>query len=223
MNRPKKRRLKKRYWLLIDVAILFVFFILLTHKPGRYSSIGIGYPEDNESSGYLADELKPGLRKGLRVGRPFDLVITQEGINEILVSSEWPRESEGTNFSEPKVFFESNRILLMGTAKVKDTKFIVTIAVIPTFNEEGFLNLEMEKMKVGALNLTLIARMMAKKMYTKKAAQTQLDTESLQAKIIASLLTGKPFDPVFEFEGKNIRAEEIFIEQEKMTVRLAPL
>ncbi len=92
MNRPKKRRLKKRYWLLIDVAILFVFFILLTHKPGRYSSIGIGYPEGNEGSGYLADELKPSLRKGLWVGRPFDPVFEFEEQNiraeEIIIEQE---------------------------------------------------------------------------------------------------------------------------------------
>ena len=92
------------YWLLIDVSILVVFFILLTHKPGRYSSVGISYPEGNEGSGYLANELIPSLRKGLQDGREFDLVITEEGINEILVSSEWSRESEGTDFSEPRCF-----------------------------------------------------------------------------------------------------------------------
>ena len=111
----------------------------------------------------------------------------------------------------------------MGTAEMKGTKFVVTIAVAPTFNEEGLLNLEMSKMNVGALNVSVFARMMAKKMYAKQASEMEIDMESLRNRAVASLLSGEAFEAVFEFEGQRVGVEEITIETGKMIIRLVPL
>ncbi|GAH89511.1 unnamed protein product, partial [marine sediment metagenome] len=117
MKKRKKRKFKKRYWLLIDLAIAIVIFALLLHKPGRYKPPE--YTDDKLVSPYLTNILGPAIHNGAQREEPFELVVTQKGINEIIAWSKWPKESEGVRFSAPVVFFVPDRIELMGTANMK--------------------------------------------------------------------------------------------------------
>jgi hypothetical protein len=79
------------------------------------------------------------------------------------------------------------------------------------------------------MNITPIARLMAKRMYTERLATVHVDTENLRAKIAASLLNDEPFEPVinvrdiFEDVDKKVRIEKITITQKKLTIRLVPV
>ena len=226
MKKRKKRKFKKRYWLLIDLAIAIVIFALLLHKPGRYKPPE--YTDDKLVSPYLTNILGPAIHNGAQREEPFDLVVTQKGINEIIAWSKWPKESEGVRFSAPVVFFVPDRIELMGTANMKGADLVVTIVVEPRLNEEGLLNLHVAKLKIGAMNITPLARMIAKRMYAQRLATVPIDTEDLGAKIAGSLLNDEPFEPVFdiadifESENKKLRIEKITIMQEKLILRLVP-
>jgi len=101
-------------------------------------------------------------------------------------------------------------------------EFVVTIVLHPQVDEQGLLNLHVAKVKVGAMNITPLAKIMAKKMYADRLATVRVDTEALQTKIAASFLNEEPFDPVFEVEKQKIRIEQITVEQESLTARLAP-
>ena len=226
MKKRKKRKFKKRYWLLIDLAIAIIIFALLLHKPGRYKPPE--YTDDKLVSPYLTNILGPAIHNGAQREEPFDLVVTQKGINEIIAWSKWPKESEGVRFSAPVVFFVPDRIELMGTANMKGADLVVTIVVEPRLNEEGLLNLHVAKLKIGAMNITPLARMIAKRMYAQRLATVSIDTEDLGAKIAGSLLNDEPFEPVFniadifENENKKLRIEKITIQQEKLILRLVP-
>jgi len=226
LKKRKKRKFKKRYWLLIDLAIAIVIFALLLHKPGRYKPLE--YTDDKLVSPYLTNILGPAIHNGAQREEPFDLVVTQKGINEIITWSKWPKESEGVRFSAPMVFFVPDRIELMGTANMKGVDLVVTIVVEPRLNEEGLLSLHVAKVKIGAMNITPLARMMAKRMYAQRLATVPIDTEDLGAKIAGSLLNDEPFEPVFDIadifenENKKLRIEKITIMQEKLILRLVP-
>lgn len=217
----KKKRYRKLFWLLIDLAIVSILLGLCLYKPGRYEPLEVTYSK--EVSPYLTHELAPQFYNGVQLSEPFDLIVTQEGINEIVAYSKWPKEAGEASFSAPAVLFTSDSIVLMGTVVLKGFDFIVTIAVEPRLNEQGLLNLRAAKVKVGALNLTLIARIIARRMYQQRVAAVPIDKEDWRAKIVASLLNDEPFEPVFKVKDNKVRIKRVTIEQEKLMLRLVPV
>jgi hypothetical protein len=226
----KKKKFKKRYWLLFDLALTITILALLFYKPARYR------PPDNISAGnnpdqispYLTNVLLPQLHNGAQREEPFYLEINQKGINETIARYKWPRESNGVVLSAPTVFFVPDCIVLMGTASIKGADLAVTVVAKPQLDEEGLLHLHVEKVKIGAMNITPVAKMLAKRMYAERVESAPVDLMDLRAKIAASLLNEEPFEPVlnvndiFEDTDKKVRIEKITIAQKKLTIRLVP-
>lgn len=230
MKTRKKRKFKKRYWLLIDLAVAMVIFALLLYKPARYKppdAIPAGNNQ-REVSPYLTNVLLPQLHNGAQRDEPFEMVVTQKGINEIIAWSKWPKESEGVTFTAPVVFFAPDNIELMGTANIKGVDLVISVMAEPRLDEEGLLNLHVTKVKIGAMNITPVARMIAKRMYAERLETMPIDREDLRTQIAASLLNDEPFEPVFDIadifenERKKLRIEKVTIQKEKLTLRLAP-
>lgn len=220
MKVRKKRKFKKRYWLLIDLAVVTVILVLLLYRPNRYNppaSIN-----DKLVSPYLTHELLPRIYNAAQFEEPFEVIITQKGINDIVARSKWPQESNGVRFSSPMVLFLPDSIVLMATANIRTVKFIVTIVAKPTLNQDGLLNLRISKVKVGAMPLTFPAKIIARRMYLKRLASIDVDVNDINAQIAASLLNNESFEPVFDVEDKKVRVEEITVKPEKITIRLTP-
>ena len=218
-------RFKKiAFWLLIDLAVVIIVFALLIYRPGRYNPTGSGSSnqERGQVSPYLTHELSPQIYNGAQRGEPFDVFVTQEGINEVINYSQWPKESEGILLYAPAVLFIPGTIVLMGTADVKDVKFIIAIELEPKINEKGLLNLQVTKVKVGAMNITPLAKMMAKKMYAQRLAAVPTDTKAIQTQIVASLLNDEPFEPIFIIDDRKVRITKITIAEETLLVHFVP-
>jgi uncharacterized protein YpmS len=130
--------------------------------------------------------------------------------------------SEGIMLYGPLVLFEPGSVVLMGTANLKSVEFVVTIVLEPKIDEQGLLNLQVAKMKVGAMNITPLAKMVAKKMYAERLDTMRVDTDTFQARIAASLLNDEPFEPVFKVDNIKVRIETITIHEEKLTAHLIP-
>jgi uncharacterized protein YpmS len=166
--------------------------------------------------------LSPAIYNGSQRVEPFDVIITQEGLNDIIARGDWPMESEGVLLYAPAALFIPGRLVLMGTADAKGVEFVVTIELEPQINEEGLLNLQIAKVKVGAMNITPLAKIIAKKMYMQRISGFEVDTKALQTQIAASLLTDEPFEPVFDIDDKKVRIEKISIENKKLLAHLVP-
>lgn len=204
---------------MVGLIIAIIVFTLLLHKPSYYNPPDFAYSK--EVSPYLTHDLLPQLYNGVQQQEPFDLFVSQRGINDVISRSIWPRESEGIRLSAPEVLFVPDRIVLLGTVAVGNVKFVVTAVVEVRFNQEGLLNLRVAKVKIGAMNITPLARVVARRAYQRRLAAKDIDTRDLRAQIAASLLDDEPFDPVFEVEDKKVRAEKITITRGKLTIHLA--
>ena len=221
--RKKARRKKKLVcWLLVDLTVAVIVFALLLYKPGRYKPVGFGSGDDGQVSPYLTHELSPQLYNGAQRDEPFELVITQDGVNEIVAELGWPKMSQGILLYSPAVLFVPESIVLMVTADVKGVKFVITVALEPKIDEQELLNLQVSAVKIGAMNITPLARMIAKKMYAQRLATLPVDTEALQTKIVASLLNGEPFEPVFRLEKRKVRLENVAIQEGELIAHLVP-
>jgi len=221
-SRKKNRRRKLLYWLIIDLTVAFVVIALLLYKPGHYNPTNSnpGIPE-NEVSPYLT-HLSSEIYNAAQLGEPFEITLTQEAINEIITQANWPIESEGILLYAPAALFIEGMVVLMGTADFKGVELIITVELNPQINEEGLINLNVEKVKIGAMNITPLAKITAKKMYAHRLATVSIDKYSLQTQIAASLLNDEPFSPVFRIDHRRIRLNKIIIEKEKMTAYLSP-
>ena len=111
MKARKKRKFRKLYWLLIGLAVVIGVIVLLLYKPSRYNPAApIPAGEGREQvSPYLTHELLTQLYNGTQRQEPFDLVVTQEGINDIVRRFKWPVESDGVSFLAPEVLFVKDR------------------------------------------------------------------------------------------------------------------
>jgi hypothetical protein len=222
--RKKSKRKKLVFWLLIDLTVAVIVFLLLIYRPGSYNPVdydSLNY-ERGQVSPYLTHVLSPQFYNNSQLGEPFDLVVTQDGINEIVAGLGWPKFSEGVMLYAPAVLFVPGSVVMMGTANVKGVELVITIELAMKIDEQKLLNLHVTKVKIGAVNITPFARMLGKKMYTERLAVMPVDTEALQTKIVASLLNEQPFDPVFKVENSKVRIEKVTIHQQKLIAHFVP-
>ena len=222
MKKHKKARLKKICRLLVGLAAALVFFVLLLlYKPARYDSPDLTY--DNQVSPYLTHELLPELYNNAQLGEPFELVVTEEGINDVIIRSKWPKQTDGISFSVSKALFVTDNIVLMGTAAAGGVEFAVTVIAQAGIDRNGLLNLQVTKVKIGAINLTALSKMIAKRIYARRLDTANTKKEDIRLQIADSILNDEPFVPVFKIEDKKVRAEKVKITKGKLTIRLAPV
>lgn len=223
---PKKKSRSKRLaiWLFVDLVVIATVIILLLYRPGRYDPLSTEGFKPGQVSPYLT-LFHSAVYNGAQLKEPFDVSISQEGINDIIARGDWPLENNGVMLYAPAVVLEPGMAVIMGTANVKGMEFVVTIELTPSIDEEGLLSLNVAKLKVGAMNVTLLARPIAKRMYADQVEAFPVDMDSWRTKIVASLLNEEPFDPLFPTGDKKarVRVGRIAIEKGKIDFTLLPV
>jgi hypothetical protein len=226
LKKKKKKRShgKLAVWLTADLTIALILILLLLHKPAGYE------PVKHESHGdapehihrYLT-HLGSELYNGAQTNAPFDLVVVEAGINQAIAQSNWPKQSDGISFSLPTATFSPKGIMLMGTANIEGVDLVVTLEGQPSLMDDGQLKLHLSKVKIGAMSVTPMARIVARKMYRDQLNYMTVDSEDLQTKIATALINDQPFDPVFNIEGRMIRLTDLSLEEDKLILRFVPI
>ncbi len=222
MENNKKRKFRKSrcFWILGGLAVLILITcLLLFYKPAY--SIPPETIESTEVSPYLTHILLPQFYNGMQRNEPFDMTITGSGINDIIVRSQWPQEINGLSFMPAKLFFARDNIVLVTTVDTGKAKFVITIIIQAMLDENGLLNLQIQKIKAGAVNITFLAKTIARKLY--QITTGKIDTSRMDEQIAASLLDGVPFEPVLEIDDKKVRIQKITVEQGDLKLSLIPI
>jgi uncharacterized protein YpmS len=223
-TRKKSRRKKLLIWLGADLFVAAVVAVLLLHKPSGYNPAGPAGPDPNgeQVSPYLYRDLSSKFYNDAQRQRPFEMVVLDKALNEAISRLKWPQETGGVALSAPQVLFTPGHIVLMGTTAVEGADFVLTIELGPRMNDQGHLNLVVEKVKVGALNVTPLAKMMAKRMYRERIESAPVDMQDLRTKIAASLLNEEPFEPTLKVEDKWVRLKGFDLVDGKLTAQFIP-
>jgi len=223
----KKKRRRKIIWLLIDLGVLFVLTGLLLYRPAKYQPVEV--IRSKRVSKYITHNLLPQVHNGAQKGRAFDVHVTQQGIEDVIAHSDWPKETGGATFSAPSVLFVPDRVLLMATVTLQGVELIVTIAIEPGIDDEGLLHLRVAKVKVGAMNVTPLAKIVAARMYQQRIQAIPVDPSDIRSKIVASLLNDQPFDPALEIKSvvagadTKVKIRKITVKDGELVLRLLPL
>jgi hypothetical protein len=221
----KSRRKKLILWLCIDLTVAAVVILVLLYKPAQYRPVTpppADDPNGQRVHPYISHELMPTLYNNAQDRKPFTMEIFDKGLNEAIAQTRWRQESGGIKLSSPAIAFTPGRIVLMGTAEIEGADLVVTVEIGPKILEDGRLNLVVDKVKIGGMPITWLARKMAQKTYQEQIDAGGIDADDWRTKIAASLLVGEPFEPVFPVEDKWIRLESFDISQGKATVGFVP-
>jgi uncharacterized protein YpmS len=229
-KKRKSKKFRRLCWLAAVLALAIILLLSLSHRPSRYSPPQV--TNERRVPTYLTHELGETINNGVQLGEPFDLVVTQKGINEVIAwyhKHEWSKQFGDLGYSTPEVFFDPNSITLMGAVAAAGREFVVTVVGKPALDRKGLLNLNVRKVKVGAVNITPVARIIAKTMYQKRLKTKPIDKDDVRTKIAASLLNNEPFDPVFRVKDaferryRRVRLKEVTLRREELILHLAPL
>jgi hypothetical protein len=233
MTRNNKKKPRLRIGLralciaIIALAVVCVVVVyLLTHVPGEYQPLQP--PPTNEVSPYLTHYLAPNFHNNIQIDEPFDLLVAQKGLNEIIVDENslgwaWPYSLNGVVISAPSVVFQQDTIMLMGTVDYAGFPVVITVIGMPELDENGLLSLSIQKVNAGAVNITSLARFIARQVVAHQL-QTLPETQWLKD-LDGALAENKPFDPVFPIIGseKQIRLTKAEIATGKLLLGFAPV
>jgi hypothetical protein len=221
-NKQKSRFRKKRWLLLIDVAvsliIVLITLLLLRYRPADYNPQPVFEQQD---STYLTHQLLPRFYNGLQRNEPFELVIEQKGLNEAIASLGWPQIHNGLIISTPAVTFVPGYLRLMAMVNYNGVDSVVTVEMFPRFDNQGLLNLEVKQVKMGALGVTFVTKKLAKRMFDQQ--MQFLEPDNIVSLALASLMADKPFEPVFKMEGKKAKVDSIELEKQILKIHIVPV
>jgi hypothetical protein len=210
----------KNRWVLGGAIIAAAAVLMLFYRPPSYTSPPSGSAAEDT---YLTNVLAPAVYNGLQRGEPFDLLLEEDKINRAILSGDWPKTHESIQFSAPVVGFADGRITVMTTAVANPLEFVVTLALRPSVDDEGLLNIPLENAKVGALDVTPLVRLTGRKIYRRWTTDHEkTGPDDVRIRLVESLLDGRPFEGVFDLGGRRLRVKDVSVTDRKMTLGLVP-
>ena len=205
----------------LTLPLLVLALVLTAYKPGRYAPVKIA--DQNQVSPYLTHQLMPTIYNNSQLGEPFEVVITQQGLNDIVARLPQPIRLNNITLADPQVVLMSEQVILMATVRARPIDFFVTIELKPTINERGLLNLHINNIKLGAVSITAIAKLIGDRVYSNWLTATGTEPNNIAAQICRSLLRDEPVEPVFEIRGKTVRLSRINVKAKSITAKLSPV
>ncbi len=217
----KKPKVKAYFWIALPLVLVLLAIALLMHKPKNYAPLQIA--DQNQISTYLTHQLMPTIYNNSQLDEPFEVVITQEGLNDIIARWRQPMNFNNITFTDPQVIFTQRQIILMATARTRYANPVLTIRITPAIDYFGQLNIHVDSVSLGAAGVTTLAKSTGNKAFTDWLAFTGTEPNNIAAQVCRSLLNDEPFEPVFKVGDKSLRICKIKLEKKKITALLLPI
>ncbi len=219
-----KKRVRLLLWLTAFVMLAGALMALLLYKPAGYEPVNMNVEPDEgpaEVSRYLT-YLYSQMHNNAQKKGAFEIDVLEDGINQAIASANWPQRSDSIVFAQPKAKFDEDGITVTGTANVEGVDLVVTIHGLLRMLDNGQLNVHIRTIKVGAMNVTRLAKYLARQRYQEKFGVVYVESTDPRVLIAAALLDDKPFDPVFKVNGKSVRLIQTTMEQDLVRLKFDP-
>ena len=210
---------KNKYEVILAIVLVLILLVVLfVNKPGRYK------PFRSEGtdlvSPYLTHKLAPEFLNNIQLDEPFDMVIEQDGINDIVSRIGWFDDSGNVTVSAPSIVFKADIVYLMGTVKIAGVPTVVTVIASPVV-EKGGVVFNLQKVKFGSMPMTGVAKKIIRKMVDEQ--MTDVGEEDRGKLFWKALLDNEPFDPSFKVYDTQIKITNAKVEKEKLTITIVPI
>jgi len=224
-TKDEKKRKKSRlvYWLIADLLFALGFLGLLLYKPPGYAPVATAHdPHAPQQIHRYLTHLSSELYNGMQSRKPFVIDLLDSGINASILQARWPMESEGFTFAAPKVTMTPTEISVVGMATYEGVDLAIRIEGVPTLSQEGQLKLHIAAVRLGALNVTPLARLVVKKMVEAELDWFTQSPQDIRTQIARSFLEDRPFEPLFEWEDRQVRLTQLVSKKGRVRLTLAP-
>lgn len=203
----------------LSLALAFIILLaLLTHKPGRYKP---ARPEDSsEVSPYLTYKLAD-LFNNAQLDEPFNMLIEQHGLNDIVARGLWPVVFNPVTISAPSAVFAPKQIYLMATVQFSGFPAVATVKAEPVIDKNGLIVFNVRSVMLGSVPVTTIAKNIARKITDYQLQD--FDPDSWERRLWRGLLDNEPVEPVFDIYHDTVRITKITLENEKLTLLMEPV
>lgn len=210
---------KNKYEVILAIVLVVILLlVLITVKPGRYRPFTARDPD--LVSPYLTHKLVPQFVNDVQLDEPFDMIIEQDGLNDIVSRIGWFDDSGRVTVSAPSILFKPGEVFVMATVKAAGVPTVVTVIAEPAV-ESGMIVFNLQSVKFGSMPMTPVAKRIVRKMIDEQMAGVGEDDKGKQ--FWRALLDNKPFDPTFEIEGTKIKIANAKFEKQKLTVTILPV
>lgn len=200
-------------------GIAIGIFILYRHSPSAYQPPAAA--NSDQISPYLTHQLAPDFFNQVQLDKPFELVVKQDGLNEIISQLDWPAELGEITFDRPMVIFSNQAVYLMGTANYKGLSSVATIQAQPALNPDGRLQLNIQSIRLGLLPVTTLVSTLAQ--HVLDANLENFENQPQWAAIVQSIIRNEPFEPVFAIYDYTVRLRSFHLEEGILKLYLEPV
>lgn len=212
----ENRKVRKTIALIIGLAVIF-WFAGLFLTPAHYRIIRP--PDDAYASQYLTNYILPQLLNKSQYNQPFDLVISETGINDIIVRHIDVNSLRQWNLSNLSVTFKKGRILLTGKTVYCGLDFIVTIVLKPYISKDGYFFLKVPKIQAGRSRIPFaVSAAKARILQELAGFLNNLDI----ADSAMAVFDGRKIEPVFSLNHRNLRIDKITVQNKELLIHFLP-
>lgn len=220
--KPEKRKSRLLRWLGAVLLVLAVpavgVMLLFLYQPRAYQ------PQPGDESGavspYLTHKLGPDFINQVQLDKPFELLVEQAGLNDIIRQQDWIENFDGFSFREPVVLFDTGTIYLMGTLDYKGISSVVTVIALPQMLGDGRLELNITSIRLGVLPVTRLVGILAKRGFEQSrdcfAGEPELEA------VVRAIIHNEPFEPVFKIEDRLVRVSGLGVSEQLLTLQFEP-
>ncbi len=201
-------------WFAIPLVVVLTIVFLILLPPKNYSPLRIA--DENQISKYLTNQLVPAIYNNSQYDKPFDVIITEEGLNDIIARRRQPMNFKAITFSDPQAILTEKSIIIMARAKTRFASPILTIDVTPIINSSGLLILHVNNAALGKIGITKTAKSIGDNAFNDWLEFTGTEPNNIAAQICRSLINDEPFEPVFIFWDKSLQISKIKMEKKKI-------
>jgi len=200
------------------VILLFVFwFVGLFRTPPYYRPVK--FIADGNMSQYLTNYILPELNNKSQYGQPFDLVISEAGINDIIVRHIDADSLRQANLSDLSVAFRGGRILLTGKTVYYGIDFVVTIVLKPYIDKEGYFLLKESQIEAGRSRIPFAGEAVKRKVLEGLVRFiNNLDIGDFNE----ASLNNRRIEPVFSLNHRRHRIEKITVGDKELIIHFLP-
>lgn len=209
-----------RFWgpAAVAVGVLTGICILFWYTPRAYQPVQV------KQTLYLTHELGPAFHNQVQLEKPFELIVSQTGLNEI-IAQEFESEAFGEfSFSDPHIIFSDQSIVLMGTLAYKGISSVLSITAFPAMDATGKIDLNIQSVRLGMVPVTTLITSLAQKAFDDNRDCFEDDPQA--EKMVQAIIRKEPFDPTFPFSTEyceyQVRISEFSVEQGYLKLTLLP-
>lgn len=209
-----------RFWGLsaVGLGVLIGIVILIGYKPTAYKPLQPVKPE--QVSLYLTHELGPDFFNRVQQDTPFELIVEQQGLNDIISRLDWIQQLGPLSLQQPAIIFENRSILLMGTLQYKGLSSVLSIVAYPTMDANQQICMNIQSVRLGMMPVTTLVAHLSQQVFDANRDGFKDDPEV--EKIVQSIIRNEPFDPVFRISDRRVRITHFTIENNVLKLTLLP-